>query len=298
MALPTSGRISHGDIKGEFGGTGAVGLSNYYGATGGIPTSGTIKESDFYGKSAAAGIYDKDITNFVGTSTNNAPDSWKNDGGSYKPYNKSGSYPGFFSPPTNYGLTGMTWPYDEVENIATADIPRYWAWEERKISQYMKVEFAGGMGKTIDPWFGPSQNSGQKGAPKPLAYRYGAKKGDNGYVQGNIPEMENDPMSIEMGGDELPNEATKITWHVTGEGSQGNSGGPYNGSFKFIGSSGTSYGTLPVSYGAASGTRYNATISMPISEGTGKIQYNGYKYSSGYIAPLNAYIYVNKVEVS
>lgn len=52
MALQSSGRISHGDIKGEFGGTTNVGLSNYYGAAAGIPTSGRIKESDFYGKSS------------------------------------------------------------------------------------------------------------------------------------------------------------------------------------------------------------------------------------------------------
>lgn len=60
MALPTSGNISLLDIKGEFGGTGA--LTSYYrggglvpntAANAGVPTSGTISVRDFLGASKA-----------------------------------------------------------------------------------------------------------------------------------------------------------------------------------------------------------------------------------------------------
>lgn len=49
MALPTSGPLSLNDIAGEFGGSTPHSLSEYYGAAAGIPTSGTIRISDFYG---------------------------------------------------------------------------------------------------------------------------------------------------------------------------------------------------------------------------------------------------------
>ena len=52
MALPTSGPLSLDDIAGEFGGTTPHSLSEYYGVAAGIPTSGTISISDFYGASA------------------------------------------------------------------------------------------------------------------------------------------------------------------------------------------------------------------------------------------------------
>ena len=53
MPLPSTGRITVNDIAAEFGGDAPHGLTEYYGATGGIPTSGTIKNSDFYGKTGA-----------------------------------------------------------------------------------------------------------------------------------------------------------------------------------------------------------------------------------------------------
>jgi hypothetical protein len=52
MALPTSGPLSLNDIAGEFGGATPHSLSEYYGVAAGIPTSGTISISDFYGASA------------------------------------------------------------------------------------------------------------------------------------------------------------------------------------------------------------------------------------------------------
>lgn len=53
MALQTSGQISLNDIAGEFGGAQPHGLAEYYGAASGIPGSGQIAFSDFYGASAA-----------------------------------------------------------------------------------------------------------------------------------------------------------------------------------------------------------------------------------------------------
>jgi hypothetical protein len=52
MALQTSGAISINDIVGEFGGTAPHSLSEYYGVAAGIPSSGAISLSDFYGASA------------------------------------------------------------------------------------------------------------------------------------------------------------------------------------------------------------------------------------------------------
>lgn len=61
MALPGSGTIRFSDIRDEFGGSNPVRLSDYYrggalvpdtSANSGVPTSGAIKLSDFYGASA------------------------------------------------------------------------------------------------------------------------------------------------------------------------------------------------------------------------------------------------------
>lgn len=53
MPIQNSGSISLLDIANEFGGTAPHSLSEYYGAAGGIPASGTIQLDDFYGASAA-----------------------------------------------------------------------------------------------------------------------------------------------------------------------------------------------------------------------------------------------------
>jgi len=52
MALQTSGAISLLNIANEFGGSAPHSLSEYYGAASGIPSSGAISISQFYGKSA------------------------------------------------------------------------------------------------------------------------------------------------------------------------------------------------------------------------------------------------------
>ena len=50
MTLPSSGPLSIGDIAGEFGGAAPHSLSEYYGAAYGIPASGPLAISNFYGK--------------------------------------------------------------------------------------------------------------------------------------------------------------------------------------------------------------------------------------------------------
>ena len=51
MALQSSGQISLADVAGEFGGSTPHSLSEYYGVAAGVPSSGVISLSHFYGKS-------------------------------------------------------------------------------------------------------------------------------------------------------------------------------------------------------------------------------------------------------
>jgi len=53
MVLQSSGAISLLDIANEFNGTAPHSISEYYGSDSGIPTSGTISFSNFYGKGLA-----------------------------------------------------------------------------------------------------------------------------------------------------------------------------------------------------------------------------------------------------
>ena len=52
MVLQSSGVITLNDIQTEFGGANPIRTSEYYGAASGIPSSGTILFSQFYGKSS------------------------------------------------------------------------------------------------------------------------------------------------------------------------------------------------------------------------------------------------------
>ncbi len=56
MALQSSGQITIKDIADEFGGSEPHTLSEYYDAASGVPSSGMITVSDFYGKSAAISL--------------------------------------------------------------------------------------------------------------------------------------------------------------------------------------------------------------------------------------------------
>lgn len=52
MTLQASGPISFGQIQTEFGGANPISMTEYYGRSFGIPASGLISASHFYGKSA------------------------------------------------------------------------------------------------------------------------------------------------------------------------------------------------------------------------------------------------------
>lgn len=52
MALQASGAITLAQVQAEFGGANPISLSEYYGAASGVPASGSISLSHFYGKSA------------------------------------------------------------------------------------------------------------------------------------------------------------------------------------------------------------------------------------------------------
>ena len=52
MALQASGAIKLSEIQTEFGGTNPISLSEYYDADTGVPASGVISLTDFYGTSA------------------------------------------------------------------------------------------------------------------------------------------------------------------------------------------------------------------------------------------------------
>jgi hypothetical protein len=53
MALQSSGAISLSEIQTEFGGSNPIAISEYYSAATGVPASGEIAITDFYGTSAA-----------------------------------------------------------------------------------------------------------------------------------------------------------------------------------------------------------------------------------------------------
>lgn len=57
MAIQTSGAISLSDVRAEWGGNNPTSMSEYYGVDTGVPTSGTIDLSDFYGTSAFTPTY-------------------------------------------------------------------------------------------------------------------------------------------------------------------------------------------------------------------------------------------------
>lgn len=72
MVLQSSGAITLTNIQTEFGGTAPISISEYYAVATGIPASGTISISQFYGKSSIAG---RGV--FAGGSTPNpAPAQW------------------------------------------------------------------------------------------------------------------------------------------------------------------------------------------------------------------------------
>ena len=70
MPLPASGSISFAQIQAEFGGSHPISLSEYYGAAGGIPASGSIGLASFHGKSSGPTVNRYGTYNFEDSSHN------------------------------------------------------------------------------------------------------------------------------------------------------------------------------------------------------------------------------------
>jgi hypothetical protein len=73
MVLPSSGPISLNDIQTEFGGSNPISISEYYNAVPGIPASGTITFSDFYGTSSALYQFTSHTFTNAGATGRNGP---------------------------------------------------------------------------------------------------------------------------------------------------------------------------------------------------------------------------------
>lgn len=81
MTLPASGPLSFSAIQTEFGGTNPISLSEYYAAASGVPASGAIDVSDFYGKSAVTYTGgDYIVDDAVGSGTATASVSFNSNG--------------------------------------------------------------------------------------------------------------------------------------------------------------------------------------------------------------------------
>ncbi len=62
MTIKSSGPLSLSEIQAEFGGSNPISLTEYYGVASGIPTSGRISISDFYGKALSGNFLSEIIT--------------------------------------------------------------------------------------------------------------------------------------------------------------------------------------------------------------------------------------------
>lgn len=100
MTLPASGQLSLNDIQGEFGGSNPIQISEYYGVAPGVPSSGQISISDFYGTS---NTYDVEYLLVAGGGTNKY--------NSYNPFIGGGGAGGAIdssstiTPGSNYAVT-------------------------------------------------------------------------------------------------------------------------------------------------------------------------------------------------
>lgn len=107
MALPASGALSIGDIAGEFGGAVPHALSEYYGAAAGVPASGTIAISDFYGTSSivdSVNLFNPDFTSAVMVTGY----GWVNSGANFNTSNIN------LDASSTSGKLGPIWSYDSI----------------------------------------------------------------------------------------------------------------------------------------------------------------------------------------
>ncbi len=113
MALQTSGPISLLQIQTEFGGTSPISLSEYYGITSGIPGSGIISASNFYGKPAAYtgpfATLNPNAPGVVANATPTGPAGTLTDGNLGMPFVSTNYYYGFDSTVT---MTTGKWYFE------------------------------------------------------------------------------------------------------------------------------------------------------------------------------------------
>lgn len=103
MALPNSGPISLANVQTEFGGSNPISLSEYYSAASGVPSSGTIRLSDFYGTSSLPPIVSEGLQLFI-------------DPGNTNSYPGSGTLVKDLSPAGNDGVLTSTVTHDPNTN--------------------------------------------------------------------------------------------------------------------------------------------------------------------------------------
>jgi len=127
MALPSSGTLSIQDIVDEFGGTAPHSLSEYYrggayvpSSNTGVPTSGTISLSDFYGASAAT-VVTVTEGSYAGASSFYG---FANNGKLYDPVYDGTSAVGVIGSRTPTTLNGAT--IDCILYIANTKTPAYY----------------------------------------------------------------------------------------------------------------------------------------------------------------------------
>lgn len=125
MALPSSGPLSINDIVAEFGGAAPHGLTEYYSAAPGVPASGALAISAFYGTSAFTPqvLFDGAGAPSASFSVYNAPNAFSSDQANarlldYSSSNANGWIPGILA--TNSNGARYQWSYGGQHSISLA----------------------------------------------------------------------------------------------------------------------------------------------------------------------------------
>lgn len=159
MALQSSGMISLTDIATEFGGSVPHALNEYYGVATGIPASGMISLSDFYGAASSSGTGGSEATGTLSPSDDQSSTSHYRKGFGaqdkcdfYYPESVGGTHHDAYGSLTN--TTGLI-PNGTVTQIAVIEVNSYLATagslillviaQGSSLSQnsFSKIEFAG-----------------------------------------------------------------------------------------------------------------------------------------------------------
>jgi len=104
MALQSSGSISLSEIAAEFGGSTPHSLSEYYAAASGVPSSGALDFSDFYGTSSSSGPPSSGLIMHMEPSAYSSGSTWNDSEGTNNQMTKVGS-PSYTSSSPEYFTT-------------------------------------------------------------------------------------------------------------------------------------------------------------------------------------------------